>query len=119
MPKRKGEVMSQDAIDVDGDSASDLVMSTEQALQVLGAQLTKLMTAAEPMGQSFSGQAKADFDALNVRANEVAADLNSGLGRMNEGQNEFSKVILAGDQAMADEAQSQMSAANFDAAKFR
>lgn len=111
--------MSSQHIDVNADSASDLMMTTEQALQELGSQVTKLMEAAEPMRDSFSGQAKVDFDELNRRASEVAADLNSGLGRMNEGQSEFTKVIMAGDESMADEARSQMSAANFDAAKFR
>ncbi|MGW5876818.1 hypothetical protein ACWFMI_09765 [Nocardiopsis terrae] len=111
--------MSSQHIDVNADSASNLMTTTEQALQELGSQVTKLMEAAEPMGDSFSGQAKTDFDELNRRAGEVAADLNRGLGRMNEGQAEFSKVIMAGDEAMADEARTQMSAANFDAAKFR
>jgi uncharacterized protein YukE len=111
--------MSGQRIDVSTDSANDLITTTEQAFQELGSQVNKLMTAAEPMGESFSGDAKIEFDALNARAGEVADTLNKGLGRINEGQADFTKVILAGDSEMADEARSQMSAANFDAAKFR
>ena len=111
--------MSGQRIDVSTDSANDLITSTEQAFQQLGAQVTKLMNAAEPMGDSFSGTAEREFRELNRRANEVADALNQGLGRINEGQSDFTKVILAGDEQMADEARSQMSAANFDAAKFR
>lgn len=111
--------MSGQRIDVNFDSANDLITTTEQAVQELGAQVTKLMTAAEPMGKSFKGESKIAFDALKARASEVADELNKGLTRINQGQSDFADVILAGDTAMADEARSQMSAANFDAAKFR
>ncbi|GAA1459588.1 hypothetical protein NE857_02265 [Nocardiopsis exhalans] len=111
--------MSGQRIDVNFDSANDLIMTTEQAFQELGTQVEKLMTAAEPMKKSFSGSSEQEFTKLQERATAVADELNRGLFRMNEGQGEFAKVILAGDTEMADEARSQMSAANFDAAKFR
>jgi len=97
----------------------NLARSTHGSTQELGTLVKALIQAAEPLAGRFNGAGRAAFDAFKANADRITADLNAGLGSVNTGQIGMEKAFSMGDQTMADEAQSKMGAANFDAARFK
>jgi uncharacterized protein YukE len=96
-----------------------LARGTQGSAQELGTLVKQLIAAAEPLAGKFNGAGKAAFDNFKAHADQITADLNAGLGSVNTGQIGMEKAFSTGDQTMADDAQSRMSSANFDAAKFK
>ncbi|CAM4383536.1 hypothetical protein [Nocardiopsis rhodophaea] len=96
-----------------------LARSTSGSTDELSNLINQLIQAAEPLSGKFNGAGKAAFDSFKARADQITADLNTGLGRVNEGQYGMQSAFSTGSQTMADDANRNMSAANFDAAKFR
>ncbi|TDQ52266.1 hypothetical protein [Actinorugispora endophytica] len=98
---------------------STLARTTSGSKDELGDLIGQLIQAAEPLAGKFNGAGKAAFDSFKARSEQITADLNAGLGSINEGQHGMQTAFSEGSQSMADEAQRNMGAANFDAAKFR
>jgi uncharacterized protein YukE len=96
-----------------------LARGTQGSTQELGTLVKQLIEAAQPLAGKFNGAGKAAFDNFKAHADQITADLNTGLGSVNTGQVGMEKAFSMGDQTMADDAQSRMSSANFDAAKFK
>jgi hypothetical protein len=96
-----------------------LAQGTQGSRDELGTLIKQLIQAAEPLVGKFNGAGRAAFDNFKAHADQITADLNAGLGSVNTGQIGMEKAFSTGDQTMADDAQTRMSAANFDAAKFR
>jgi hypothetical protein len=96
-----------------------LARGTQGSAQELGTLVKQLIQAAEPLVGKFNGAGKASFDSFKANADQITADLNAGLGSVNTGQMGMQQAFSTGDQTMADEAQSRMGSANFDAAKFK
>lgn len=96
-----------------------LARSTSGSSDELADLITQLIQAAEPLSGKFNGAGKAAFDSFKARSDEITADLKAGLGSINEGQYGMQSAFSTGNQTMADDANRNMSTANFDAAKFK
>ncbi|MUL43270.1 hypothetical protein FZ103_19215 [Streptomonospora sp. PA3] len=96
-----------------------LTRNTSGTGDELGTLITQLIDAAEPLAGRFNGSGKAAFDSFKARADQITADLNAGLTNINQGQGGMQAAFSTGNQTMADDANKNMGAANFDAAKFR
>ncbi|WP_329245984.1 hypothetical protein OG417_50805 [Actinoallomurus sp. NBC_01490] len=97
----------------------NLARGTQISTHDLGTLIKQLIQAAEPLKGKFDGEGKKTFDRFKAHADQIATDLHAGLRSVNTGQVGMERAFLTGDQAMADDAQSKMSSANFHAAKFR
>ena len=96
-----------------------LQKNTSSSGEELEGLIKDLISAAEPLEGKFDGEGKAAFASFKANSEMIAADLKSGLGRINEGQQEMDTAFRTGDETMADDANSDMGKANFDAAKFK
>ncbi|GAA4059467.1 MULTISPECIES: hypothetical protein [Actinomadura] len=96
-----------------------LAKNTGGSTQELATLVKQLIAAAEPLAGRFDGAGKAAFDSFKARSDQIIADLTTGLGSVNQGQIGMEKAFVTGDETMASDAQRNMAAANFDAAKFR
>ena len=67
---------------------------------------------------SSTGQGRVKFDQFKARTDEIAADLNSSLSRIAQGQSEMNVATQTGDQETADNSTRNESSANFDGARF-
>ena len=85
----------------------------------LSSLIQQLVQAAEPLVGKFDGAGKSAFDSFKARADEITADLRAGLGSIQVGQEGMNTAFVSGADTMADDANANMGAANFDAAKFR
>lgn len=97
---------------------STLVSGTQGSSEELGGLIKMLIAAAEPLEGKFNGSGKAAFDQFKLHSDEVTAALNGALQGILGGQAGMDKSFGAGDSEAADNARQQMSAANFDAARF-
>ncbi|MEY9214298.1 hypothetical protein NI17_020505 [Thermobifida halotolerans] len=111
--------MSSSRWDFGDQTLTTLTQNTSGSQDDLGALIKQLIDAAEPLAGKFNGAGKAAFDSFKSRSEQITADLNAGLGSINEGQRGMQTAFSEGSQTMADEANRNMGAANFDAAKFR
>lgn len=93
--------------------------STSGTGDELSGLITQLIDAAEPLAGRFNGSGKAAFDSFKARADQITSELNAGLTNINQGQGGMQQAFLQGNQTMSDDANRNMGAANFDAAKFR
>ncbi|APY88587.1 hypothetical protein DCW30_31690 [Streptomyces alfalfae] len=84
----------------------------------LGTLIHLLVQAAEPLEGKFNGAGKATFDSFKLRADEITADLSGALSSILGGQAGMEEAFGTGDDEQADNAQQNMSAANFEAARF-
>ena len=96
-----------------------LQKNTSSSGEELESLLKDLISAAEPLEGKFDGEGKAAFAAFKNNSETITADLKQGLGRINQGQQEMDTAFRTGDETMADDANSDMGKANFDAAKFK
>ncbi|MFV2198168.1 hypothetical protein [Nocardiopsis sp. LOL_012] len=105
--------------DVGESTLASLGQRTAGSGDELAGLITQLVAAAEPLAGKFDGPGKAAFDSFKQRADAITADLRAGLGSINEGQSGMNAAFQTAGQTMADDANQNMSAANFDAAKFK
>ncbi|MBO2465255.1 hypothetical protein [Actinomadura violacea] len=96
-----------------------LTKNTGGSTQELATLVKQLIVAAEPLIGKFDGAGKAAFDSFKAHSDQIIADLTTGLHSVNRGQGGMETAFVTGDQQMAADAQRNMSAANFDGAKFR
>jgi hypothetical protein len=96
-----------------------LMQRTQGSTDELRGLIQQLIQAAEPLSGRFDGAGKQAFDAFKANSDQITADLGRGLGSVNTGQAGMNKAFVTGDTTMSDDARSLMSAANFDAARFR
>ncbi|MFF4797236.1 hypothetical protein ACWCRD_21280 [Streptomyces sp. NPDC002092] len=104
--------------DMGSTTLSELGKSTVGSSEDLGALIRLLIQAAEPLEGKFNGAGKAAFDAFKAHADEITNELNSSLGAILGGQSGMDTAFGTGDVELGDNAQQNMSAANFDAARF-
>ncbi|MFF9895457.1 hypothetical protein [Streptomyces longispororuber] len=84
----------------------------------LGALIRALVSAAEPLEGKFNGAGKATFDSFKLRADEITAALNGSLQSILGGQAGMDEAFATGTQEQSDNANRNMGAANFQAARF-
>jgi len=84
----------------------------------LGSLIRQLIAAAQPLEGKFNGQGRVAFDSFKSRSDEITAALNGSLAAILGGQSGMDAAFGTGDTEQGENATSQMSAANFDAARF-
>ncbi|PRY62825.1 hypothetical protein BCF74_10332 [Knoellia remsis] len=104
--------------DMGSSTLSTLSSGTEGSHQDLGSLVLRLVAAAEPLEGKFNGAGRAAFDAFKARSDEVAADLNTSLGAILQGQGGMDVAFQTGDQEASDNAMRAQGSANFDGARF-
>ncbi len=104
--------------DMGAQTLSTLRSKSQGSSTELGALIRQLVQAAQPLESRFNGSGKVAFDSFKSRADEITAALNSALAAIVGGQSGMERAFGSGDQEQADNARSQMAAANFDAARF-
>ncbi|PJJ05042.1 hypothetical protein BX264_5493 [Streptomyces sp. 2333.5] len=104
--------------DMGAQTLSTLRSQSQGSGTELGALIRQLVQAAQPLEGKFNGAGKVAFDSFKSHADEITAELNSALTAIVGGQSGMESAFSSGDQEQADNARSQMSAANFDAARF-
>ncbi|MEU9925771.1 hypothetical protein [Streptomyces griseoluteus] len=105
--------------DMGSTTLATLTKSTVGSSDDLGALIHQLIAAAQPLEGKFNGEGKAMFDSFKQRADEITAALNGSLASILGGQSGMDDAFVGGDQEQSDNAHQTMSAANFDAARFR
>jgi uncharacterized protein YukE len=98
---------------------SSLAKKTAAGTQDLGGLVKQLASAAEPLKGKMDGAGKQMFDDFKARVDQIAMDLNAGMGSIAEGQAAMHTSFSEGDTQMADDARSNLAAAPIDSAKFR
>ncbi|MFZ3566787.1 MULTISPECIES: hypothetical protein [unclassified Streptomyces] len=104
--------------DMGSTTLSTLAKSTSGSSDDLGALIQQLIAAAQPLEGKFNGEGKAMFDAFKANADDITAALNGSLSSILGGQSGMDTAFGTGDQEQSDNAQQNMGAANFDAARF-
>ncbi|WP_369195631.1 hypothetical protein [Streptomyces djakartensis] len=105
--------------DMGAQTLSSLQRDTRGSTDDLGGLVRQLVAAAQPLEGKFNGSGRVMFDQFKTRADRIASDLNSSLSAILGGQSGMDAAFSSGDQEQGDNARQQMSAANFDAARFR
>jgi uncharacterized protein YukE len=104
--------------DMGQNTLSTLVNRTQGSHDDLGALITQLIAAAEPLEGRFNGAGRQAFDAFKHNADQITADLNGALAAILGGQSGMDTAFVTGDSEMADNAATATGSANFDAARF-
>ncbi|WP_189972043.1 hypothetical protein [Streptomyces violascens] len=104
--------------DMGSTTLSDLGKSTDGSSSDLGTLIRQLVAAAEPLEGKFNGAGKAAFDSFKNHADEITNDLNGSLQDILGGQSGMDTAFGTGDHEQESNAHQNMSAANFDAARF-
>ncbi|MFJ8932905.1 hypothetical protein ACIRLA_40685 [Streptomyces sp. NPDC102364] len=104
--------------DMGSTTLSTLGKSTSGSSDDLGALIQQLIAAAQPLEGKFNGEGKAMFDAFKANADDITAALNGSLSSILGGQSGMDTAFGTGDAEQSDNAQQNMGAANFDAARF-
>ncbi|WP_199547880.1 hypothetical protein [Streptomyces sp. N35] len=97
---------------------SNLRSQSQGSSDDLGSLIHQLIAAAQPLEGKFNGSGKAAFDAFKNNSDEITAALNGALSAILGGQSGMDSSFTTGDTESADNARSNMAAANFDAARF-
>lgn len=105
--------------DMGAQTLANLQRESRGSSDDLGALVRQLVQAAEPLEGRFNGAGRQMFDQFKARADQIANDLNGSLSAILGGQSGMDSAFASGDQEQGDNARQQMSAANFDAARFR
>ncbi|KOG37944.1 hypothetical protein [Streptomyces resistomycificus] len=105
--------------DMGAQTLSNLQRDSRGSSDDLGALVRQLVQAAAPLEGKFNGTGRAMFDQFKGRADQIANDLNGSLSAILGGQSGMDAAFSTGDQEQGDNARQQMSAANFDGARFR
>ncbi|MER6910708.1 hypothetical protein ABT354_03400 [Streptomyces sp. NPDC000594] len=104
--------------DMGTQTLSTLISKSQSSSGDLGTLIQQLIQAAQPLEGKFNGAGKAAFDSFKSRSDEITAALNGALSAILGGQSGMETAFGTGVQEQSDNAQTQMSAANFDAARF-
>ncbi|MDI9834451.1 MULTISPECIES: hypothetical protein [unclassified Streptomyces] len=104
--------------DMGSTTLSQLGKSTVGSSEDLGSLIQLLIQAAEPLEGKFNGAGKAAFDTFKMHADEITDALNSSLSAILGGQSGMDTAFGSGDLELEDNANQNMGAANFDAARF-
>ncbi|WP_345648070.1 hypothetical protein [Streptomyces tremellae] len=104
--------------DMGSTTLSDLVKNTSGSSDDLGSLIKQLIAAADPLEGRFNGAGKTAFDSFKSRADSITSDLNGSLRAILGGQSGMDGSFTSGDQEQESNAHRNMSAANFDAARF-
>lgn len=105
--------------DMGNTTLSTLARKTSRANEDLGGLVKQLAAAATPLEGKMNGSGRRAFEAFKSRSDQIAADLNRGLGSVNRGQVLMDQTFGKGDEDMASNATQTMGVADFDGAKFR
>ncbi|GGU28769.1 hypothetical protein [Streptomyces lavendofoliae] len=97
---------------------STLMSQSQGSSNDLGQLIRQLVQAAAPLEGKFNGAGKVAFDSFKSRSDEITAALNGSLAAILGGQSGMESAFGSGDQEQGDNARTQMSSANFDAARF-
>ncbi|WP_149180239.1 hypothetical protein [Streptomyces sp. TRM49041] len=97
---------------------ASLMKQSNLSTNDLGLLIRQLIQAAQPLEGRFNGAGKAAFDLFKSRSDEITAELNASLRAILGGQAGMETAFGSGDQEQGENARTQMSAANFDAARF-
>ncbi|MER7107129.1 hypothetical protein [Streptomyces sp. CB03238] len=97
---------------------STLMSQSQGSSNDLGLLIRQLVQAAAPLEGKFHGSGKVAFDSFKSRSDEITAALNGSLAAILGGQSGMESAFGSGDQEQGDNARTQMSSANFDAARF-
>ena len=104
--------------DMGQETLSQLAKKTSTGSQDLGGLVKQLVAAAQPLEGKMNGAGKKSFDAFKANVDSIAADLNAGMGRINQGQSAMDSAFRTGDTEMADTAKKNQGGSDFNAAKF-
>ncbi|MGL5853039.1 MAG: hypothetical protein ACRCZD_19850 [Phycicoccus sp.] len=104
--------------DMGDTTLSTLAKGTQGSTEDLGALVKQLVVAVEPLEGKFNGAGRRAFDAFKARTDEVAAELNTSLGLILEGQGGMDAAFVTGDMEASDNAGQAQGQATFDAARF-
>jgi uncharacterized protein YukE len=104
--------------DMGSTTLSTLTKSTSGSSDDLGSLIQQLIAAAQPLEGKFNGEGKTMFDSFKLHADDITAALNGSLSSILGGQSGMDTAFGTGDTEQSDNAQQNMSAANFDAARF-
>ncbi|MER7395075.1 hypothetical protein ABT381_06120 [Streptomyces sp. NPDC000151] len=104
--------------DMGSQTLSTLQSKSRGSSEDLGSLIRQLVDAAAPLEGKFNGSGKAAFDRFKAHSDEIASSLQSSLSGILGGQSGMDAAFSSGDQEHGDNARQQMSAANFDAARF-
>ncbi|MEV5318700.1 hypothetical protein AB0K92_13785 [Streptomyces sp. NPDC052687] len=104
--------------DMGATTLSSLGKSTVGSVDDLGTLIRMLIQAAEPLEGKFNGEGKAAFDEFKANADEITAELNASLTAILGGQSGMDTAFGTGDTEFGSNAQQNMGAANFQAARF-
>ncbi|NKQ28210.1 hypothetical protein [Streptomyces galbus] len=104
--------------DMGAQTLSTLMRDSRGSSDDLGSLIRQLVQAAQPLEGKFNGSGRVMFDQFKARADEITSELNGSLSAILGGQSGMESAFSTGDQEQGDNARQQMSAANFDAARF-
>ncbi|OEJ61106.1 hypothetical protein BGM19_26910 [Streptomyces agglomeratus] len=104
--------------DMGSTTLSELGRQTTGSSDDLGGLVKQLIAAAAPLEGKFNGAGRAVFDSFKENTDEITAALNGSLQSILGGQAGMGTAFDSGVQEQTDNANQQMSAANFDAARF-
>ncbi|GHF89733.1 hypothetical protein [Streptomyces thermodiastaticus] len=105
--------------DMGAQTLSTLMRDSRGSSDDLGALIRQLVQAAQPLEGKFNGAGRQAFDQFKAHADGITRELNSSLAAILGGQSGMESAFSSGDQEQGENARQQMSAANFDAARFR
>lgn len=95
-----------------------LAKGTQGSHDDLGSLVKELVRAVEPLEGRFNGRGRVAFDSFKGRTDEVAADLNSSLGKILEGQGQMDLAFHTGDEETGQNASTSEGRSSFDKARF-
>ncbi|MFF1559958.1 MULTISPECIES: hypothetical protein [unclassified Streptomyces] len=97
---------------------TNLMSGSRTSSTDLGTLIRQLIAAAHPLEGKFNGQGKVAFDSFKEHSDGITKELNAALSAILGGQSGMEQAFGTGDHEQGDNARQQMSAANFDAARF-
>lgn len=104
--------------DMGNTTLSALAKGTAGSHEDLGSLVTALVASVQPFEGKFNGAGRAAFDGFKARTDQVAADLNSSLAAIVQGQGGMDLAFATGDLESSDNATQAQGQANFDGARF-
>jgi uncharacterized protein YukE len=104
--------------DMGTQALTNLMSGSRNSSTDLGTLIKALVNAAQPLEGKFQGQGKVAFDSFKTRADGITKELNAALAAILGGQSGMEKAFASGDTEHGENAKTQMSAGNFDAARF-
>ncbi|GAB3117188.1 hypothetical protein GCM10027055_28120 [Janibacter alkaliphilus] len=110
--------MSGMKFDMGSTTLGTLSKGTQGSHDDLGSLVKELVRAVEPLEGKFNGRGRVAFDSFKQRTDEVAAELNSSLAKILEGQGEMDLAFHTGDEEAGQNASQSEGKSSFDRARF-